>query len=948
MKQQLLLDALDRLDWARITSALSECATLDSVKKKLQNLVAIEAPDKRAHQFSCQREIRMLESAQGTLALKPFQSETLLPPLRRGSLLGLDQLWQVCGLLDTCQSLVALHKSIRQSNLVVPHIQDILSKILPAPDLLGRLRLSVDEKPSLLSTASPALRSLRSRVEAARRKVEEQLGDLLKRTQIRDALQDTVWMQRDGRYVLPVRTDRKSEVSGVTRGLSGSGSTVFVEPAELSGAQSQLENEVSQMQIEEARILRELSEMCHNQFDLISNNCTLLEILDDVRARARFADRIGGVEPQFHQDRKNGPAFSFGKAVHPFFVLEGKSAVSNDLTLQKNALVISGPNAGGKTVAMKTATILTLMALSGLGVTATFGLVYEFDSVCIEMGDRQNILDDLSTFSGHLVQIQKILSVASEKTLIVLDEGFVGTDPTLGVALARATLEALADLGATTIITTHFSGLKGLAEADSRFQNASLEFEPQGLRPTYKLLSDVPGQSFAIELATRLGLPSSLLSKAREYAGEESLRVEKLLAELAEKRDEWERNLKEQESLIDLVKQERAELENFNSDIAGLRRDLEERLEEKFQKRFNVFENQLSIRERQFERAKRQELMNLAQTSSGSDSASSQLVSASGSPGSAQDSHRNADRNGPNRSKKDPTPTREHGDSKEVSLTGFQSLAKFHFPEQRGSDWNEAQLNSKLPAPLKTKDVSKMSTRDLLDEASETLDDLKSGWQGDALLLSDDLDTLSEMVQAKTGKTQKKRLLEAAKVPAASPSTPRRAFEKGDKVRAAQFRDPGIVLSKADSKGNVECQFGLVKAKIPSHLLELKSVAAASTPSTNKKISNQTFPVVKAQKLSATSSQRMDMGLDTVLPHKGNTLDVRGALVDTALDKVDEFLDKCWRQDISPLVIVHGHGTGKVKQGVREYLNTCGYKLRWRPGTSGEGADGATIVQLED
>ena len=291
-----------------------------------------------------------------------------------------------------------------------------------------------------------------------------------------------------------------------------------------------------------------------------------------------------------------------------------------------------------------------------------------------------------------------------------------------------------------------------------------------------------------------------------------------------------------------------------------------------------------------------------------------------------------------------------------ISLEARIQILKDRKPENNpepGHSKKRRKFQKRSPAKNYTSlneggDPVKASEKESSDDNSFTLDDLKSGWQGDALLLSDDLDTLSEMVQAKTGKTQKKRLLEAAKVPAASPSTPRRAFEKGDKVRAAQFRDPGIVLSKADSKGNVECQFGLVKAKIPSHLLELKSVAAASTPSTNKKISNQTFPVVKAQKLSATSSQRMDMGLDTVLPHKGNTLDVRGALVDTALDKVDEFLDKCWRQDISPLVIVHGHGTGKVKQGVREYLNTCGYKLRWRPGTSGEGADGATIVQLED
>jgi DNA mismatch repair protein MutS2 len=939
VKQQLLEDALERLEWPRITAALADCACLPIVQKKLRSLVAIETPAHRTHLLTCQREIKSLEASQGVMRVRPFEAESVMNQVRRGSTLSLEGLWHCSLILENAHDVVTYTKAAKQSNRHHDHptLIELLAQVKSEPDLGARLKSSVDEKPSLLSTASPALKSLRSRVANAKRKVEEQLSELMKKSHIRDALQDSIWMQRDGRYVLPVRTDRKSEVSGTARGISSSGSTVFIEPAELSAAQSQLEAEETEMLLEEARIMRELSDACHLKFESLASTVSLLEIYDGIRARAIFGTKIGGVEPTFHADRKHQPAFHFEKAVHPFFVLESKNAVANSLTLQKNILVISGPNAGGKTVAMKTAALLTVMALSGLCVSASEAHVYEFENLCIEMGDRQNILDDLSTFSGHLVQIKKILDEGNEKTLIVLDEGFVGTDPTLGVALARATLETLADMGATVIITTHFSGLKGLAEADSRFQNASLEFEPQGLRPTYRLLSDIPGQSFAIELASRLGLPQSLLSKARTYAGEESLRVEKLLSDLATKRDELDLVIQFHKQELETVRTERIELEEYSAQIAELKSDLSSRMVDKFQKRFNVFDNQLTIRERQFERAKKQELQ--------SPSTLEKIPTAdSVSQGAAIQNIQ---------PKKNPISKTASTDSKPKSISSFEELSNIQFATSQPESQTEAKFTNNLPAKLREKNVAAMSTRELLDEAADSLSEMRTGWQKDAFDLSRELDSLDELVKSKTGLKKAKKSGHANQPPAPGivprpvPNA-RRSLQKGDKVKSSQFKETGVVLASSDSKGRIECQFGLIKIKLPEELLT-QSGNEDQNRSQDSKKPTQNWNAYKKQTENAPYlAQRMDMTLDTMLPHKGNTLDVRGALVDTAIEKVEDFLDRCWREDLSPFVIIHGHGTGRVKQAIREFLHSCTYKIKWRPGTSGEGADGATVVVLLD
>ncbi|HEX4454114.1 MAG TPA: Smr/MutS family protein, partial [Kofleriaceae bacterium] len=328
--------------------------------------------------------------------------------------------------------------------------------------------------------------------------------------------------------------DGKGFVRGIVHGASQSGQTLFIEPEEIVDLNNRLKLAEADVQAEERRIFVKFSNWVGEEADGFARSLAAAETLDIIAAAALVADDTVAAEPVLD----DAPRIALLHARHPLMLLAEKRVVANDITVAAGqTLLVSGPNAGGKTVALKTVGLCALMARAGLHLCAESGsAIGWFRDIVTDIGDAQNLEKDLSTFSGHMVNLRALLVDAAPGMLVLIDEIAVGTDPDQGAALAQATLEALAAKGATAIVTTHYERLKTLGSADVHFANASVGFDLERLEPTFKLHLGSPGSSGALAVAKRMGLPNGVVERARELLGAAGARVEDLLASVADQR----------------------------------------------------------------------------------------------------------------------------------------------------------------------------------------------------------------------------------------------------------------------------------------------------------------------------------------------------------------------------------------------------------------------------
>jgi DNA mismatch repair protein MutS2 len=429
----------------------------------------------------------------------------------------------------------------------------LLDELEELSDPIGR---SFDEgsEVRLSDRASPALGSLRRRAQVVREELERKVGSLLDSAHISEHLQDKFFTQREDRYVIPIRIDARARVRGIVHGTSQSGQTVFVEPEEMVDLNNRLKLAELEVAEEERRILAELSLLVTEALPRLRANLEILSLFDLIDAAARLSSDLRATPPELIEE---GP-LDLRRARHPLMTGE---CVPNDIVIGwGQTLVISGPNAGGKTVALKTAGLSSLMALSGLHIAAQEGSrVPRFTACLTDVGDDQSLEKNLSTFSAHVLHLRDFLSAAAPGVLTLLDEVAVGTDPEQGAALAQAVLEALAEKGATTIVTTHYDRLKALAPRDARFVNASVGFDVERLLPTFKLHLGVPGASGAVVVARRLGLPDSVCARATTLAGEGATGLERLLLDVEAERKKIARER-------EMTEAERAEAERARAE----------------------------------------------------------------------------------------------------------------------------------------------------------------------------------------------------------------------------------------------------------------------------------------------------------------------------------------------------------------------------------------------
>ncbi len=396
---------------------------------------------------------------------------------------------------------------------------------------------AIDERGEVRDSASPELAQIRRELAAAHARVQQRLQAMLTQANVANALQEPLIVMRDGRYVLPVKADFRGSIRGVVHDTSASGQTVYIEPL----AVVDLANQWRELQVQERheveRILREISAAAGEAAEDVRDAIDRLAHIDVAQAKARLAAQMDAGDLATPGPRVpwlvEAPAeLRLVEARHPLLtgtVVPTSLHVGGDF----RALLLTGPNTGGKTVALKTAGLLTLMALAGLAVPARAGSqVPVFESVFADIGDEQSIEQSLSTFSGHITAIIDIIERAGSRSLVLLDEMGAGTDPTEGAALGIAIVDRLIEAGVTLIATTHHSELKVYAHQNEAVRNASVEFDLETLRPTYRLTIGLPGQSNALAIASNLGMPSDVIERARGSLSREERDLESLLGDL--------------------------------------------------------------------------------------------------------------------------------------------------------------------------------------------------------------------------------------------------------------------------------------------------------------------------------------------------------------------------------------------------------------------------------
>lgn len=527
------------LEYDKVLKLLADRAACSLGRDRVARL----QPELRAEAITA----RLRETTQAAVALNRYGGfplgglSDLTEPLRKAEIGGMLSGSELLAIAACSRCATRMAAYLANADELAPDLAEIGSRLADTSDVAAEIERCLDDDGQVRRHASEHLHRLYGRQSALEGRARERMDSILRAAAGQDLLQEPVLVLRDGRFCLPVKSEKRSQVRGVIHDRSDSGATVFVEPLELV----QIGNELREIELEIQEEIKAILMMLSGQVAAVSGelqrDLTNLGLLDFISARGRLSLDMDGTEPRLRTDGVT--VLKSGR--HPLLkgdVVPVNFWIGDDF----QTLIITGPNTGGKTVTLKTVGLLTLMAQSGLHISADPGSeIAIFEQIWADIGDEQSLEQSLSTFSSHMTQIIKILhradawvrrreagEVGDMNTLVLLDEVGAGTDPTEGAALGQAILEELHAAGCRTVVTTHYNDLKLFAYATEGMENASVEFDVKTLSPTYRLLIGQPGSSNALEIAQRLGLPRRVTSKAREFLGGERLRVEDALHEM--------------------------------------------------------------------------------------------------------------------------------------------------------------------------------------------------------------------------------------------------------------------------------------------------------------------------------------------------------------------------------------------------------------------------------
>jgi DNA mismatch repair protein MutS2 len=796
------------LDWPSLLTELGSRAQSEAGRAACLELpLHDDADEARRHMAAVEELAAILRRGEGLPALNVPKVGELLAAAEKGLVLGPEEVRPVA---DLCAVAAGVRRFVdsfvdeaaARGRAPTPELDARVAAVDAQPELARVLGETFDAQGEIRDSVSPVLARLRRERSSLSEGARSAIEALMRSSELAPFLQDRYVTVREERYVVPVKASAKSMGLGIVHDTSRTGETVYVEPMALVAANNRLKVAELEIRAESRRILEELTARVAAAAPSLRATAEALVAIDVLAAAARLGVAYGGVAIALVDE----PLVELRRARHPLLALrasrEGFALVANDVALGGNVpsrlLVVSGPNAGGKTVLLKTVALAALLARAGLLVPADPGSrVGFFAAVLADIGDQQSVAGDLSTFSGHLAHISEILRREGGPALVLLDELMAGTNPEQGAALARATAEALADGLGLGVLTTHYDSLKALADTDARFVNAGMEYDVASLRPTFRLVLGTPGRSFALDIATRMGLPPALVGRARALAGAASVGLETTIAGLEAREAEV---ATEARRLADTRATLAAAEESQRAATAALER------RERELGRHSAEAVEASVREA------REALRAIV---------------------------RDAQRAGTSRAA-------EEG---RVALADVEAAALARLPRR--------------PAP-------------------------------------------------------------------ATPERPA-SLAVGARVFVPSMGAEGVVARAADARGRVKVQVGALSVDLDAAELGRGKAAA------------------KAARAAATAGGVRGSApdeLSIVIQNATNTLDLRGQRADEALASVESFLDRAALEGTSPVILVHGHGTGALRKEVRAYLARSPYVARWAPGEPRQGGDGVSVVEL--
>jgi DNA mismatch repair protein MutS2 len=520
-------------------------------------------------------------------AIEPF--DEILPLLdkaiKRATLAGLE--------IRAFLPLIRSSEKIRRIYLAV-QLNEASPIWADLPAALGLSELiddAIDDEGQVRPNATPEIERLFKAVNSARQSIRAKAEALLRDEAVMSMLQDEYVTLREGRFVLPVKAEHKSHVDGIIHDSSHTGHTYFIEPKALVEMNNRLRSLEMELAVEVARLFADLTAMIAGEADSITALYKEVTRLDLISAKATIAVETESTRPLF------GRRLELKSARNPVMVLEGGTPIPNDMAMPESArvLVISGPNTGGKTVAMKTIGALCMMARMGLFIPSAEGSTLPFyRSIFADIGDSQSISDNLSTFSAHLMTMKDIIANAREGSLVLLDELMVSTDPKEGSALAAAVLDWLVKAGADIVVTTHFRELKALAQVERGYHNVAMQFDDEMGSPTYRMVSGVAGASSAIAVAERLGLPKEIITSAKNRLEGGDERIEKAIAELREEKIRLEDATRKAQELEVKTRQSLEESERVKEELIAQKEDLKKNAKRKLSADIQTARNEIS------------------------------------------------------------------------------------------------------------------------------------------------------------------------------------------------------------------------------------------------------------------------------------------------------------------------------------------------------------------
>ncbi len=806
---------LDDLGWPTLVDHWAKrCATKrgEAVVRAFPLFDTSDAARERAAEI---KEARDLASRDASLPLGNISDiATSIERVRKAAALDAPELVAVA---TTGKSLARLRAHLTEHAAIAPKLGARGAAITDLGHVFHPILDAFDTDGKLVDHASDALGPLRKALASIKNQLVKRMETMLTDEKFAPYLQDTYYTQREERYVLPVRTDGKGFVRGIVHGTSQSAATLFIEPEEIVELNNRMKLAEAEVADEERRILNEFSGWVAEEADAFTTSLAAAETLDVIAAAAKMADDTVSAEPIID----DAPRIGLLHARHPLMLLAERRCVANDITVAAGqTLLVSGPNAGGKTVALKTVGLAALMARAGLHLTAESGSVIGwFRAIVTDIGDAQNLEKDLSTFSGHMVNLRELLASASPGMLVLIDEIAVGTDPDQGAALAQSVLEALAAKGITGIITTHYERLKSLGATSQNalhphFANASVGFDMERLEPTFKLHLGSPGSSGALAGAKRRGTASAVVDRARELRGGTGARVEELLASVADQRRRIEQ---ERAALL-------AELEAAEAERNAMRMQ-----REKTQARF----------EKQTRAA--------------------------------------------------------HGEA----LSALRSARR------------EIEEVRKV---VRMKAMTEQATAEDVREANRKL----------------------ATPGATVAQLEPKR-----KLPPGTPATVE-SLVPGAPVIVPTLGRCEVVAPPHD--GKVEVRLGLMRATVPISEVLMDSHRAARSARRERE---ETPPDEKPQGPSVVLVDGVPAGGRATARTIDSTIDVRGQRVDEAVSAVDRFVDESLMAGRDTAFVVHGHGTGALRQAIRTHLTSHKAIDKFRAGEPNEGGDGVTVAFIK-